>query len=75
MGKYCQICEKGTLNGNNVSHSNRKSHRIWAPNVQSVRVVINGGVKRMNVCTRCLRSGNIVRALPRTRSVAEEAEA
>ena len=35
MGKYCEICEKGTLNGNNVSHSNRKSHRIWAPNVQS----------------------------------------
>ena len=34
MGKFCEICEKGTLNGNNVSHSNRKSHRIWAPNVQ-----------------------------------------
>ena len=31
MGKFCEICEKGTLNGNNVSHSNRKSHRL--PNV------------------------------------------
>ena len=55
MGKFCEICEKGTLNGNNVSHSNRKTHRTWAPNVQSVRVVVNGSAKRMNVCTRCLR--------------------
>jgi len=65
MGKYCEICGKGTLNGNNVSHSNRKSHRIWAPNVQSVRVMVNGAAKRMNVCTRCLRSGNVMRALPK----------
>ena len=68
MGKFCEICEKGTLNGNNVSHSNRKSHRIWAPNVQSVRVMVNGAAKRMNVCTRCLRclrSGNVQRALPK----------
>ena len=55
MGKFCEICEKGTLNGNNVSHSNRKTHRTWAPNVQS-----------MSVCTRCLRSGNVMRALPKT---------
>ena len=61
-----EICEKGTLNGNNVSHSNRKTHRTWAPNVQSVRVVVNGSAKRMNVCTRCLRSGNVMRALPKT---------
>ena len=71
MGKYCEICGKGTLNGNNVSHSNRKTHTTWAPNVQSVRVVMNGTVKRMNVCTRCLRSGNVQRALPKTKSEAE----
>ena len=71
MGKYCEICGKGTLNGNLVSHSNRKTHTIWAPNVQSVRVVANGTVKRMNVCTRCLRSGNVQRALPKTKSQVE----
>ena len=71
MGKFCEICEKGTLNGNNVSHSNRKTHRTWAPNVQSVRVVVNGSAKRMNVCTRCLRSGNVMRALPKTHEEAE----
>ena len=63
MGKFCEVCAKGTLNGNSVSHSNRKTHRLWAPNVQRVRVEINGQVKRLNVCTRCLRSGNVQRAL------------
>lgn len=67
MGKFCEICGKGTLNGNLVSHSNRKTHTTWAPNVQKVRIVAaNGSVVRANVCTRCLRSGNVQRALPKT---------
>ena len=64
MGKFCEVCAKGTISGHNVSHSNRKTNRIWAPNVQRVRVVVNGTAKRMNVCTRCLRSGFVQRALP-----------
>ena len=64
MGKFCEVCEKGAMNGHNVSHSNRKSSRLWAPNVQKVRVVVNGRPLRLNVCTRCLRSGNVARALP-----------
>ena len=64
MGKYCEVCGKGTLNGNNVSHSERKTHTTWAPNVQKVRVVVNGRATRLNACTRCLRSGNVARALP-----------
>ena len=64
MGKFCEVCAKGTMSGHNVSHSNRKTNRIWAPNVQRVRVVVEGTAKRMNVCTRCLRSGNVQRALP-----------
>ena len=64
MGKFCEVCAKGTMSGHNVSHSNRKTNRIWAPNVQRVRVVVDGTAKRMNVCTRCLRSGNVQRALP-----------
>ena len=63
MGKFCEVCAKGTMSGHNVSHSNRKTNRIWAPNVQRVRVVVDGTAKRMNVCTRCLRSGKVERAL------------
>ena len=64
MGKFCEVCAKGSMSGHNVSHSNRKTNRIWAPNVQRVRVVVDGQAKRQNVCTRCLRSGNVQRALP-----------
>ena len=64
MGKFCEVCAKGSMSGRNVSHSNRKTNRIWAPNVQRVRVVVDGQAKRLNVCTRCLRSGNVQRALP-----------
>ena len=64
MGKFCEVCAKGSMSGHNVSHSNRKSNRVWAPNVQRVRVMVDGQAKRLNVCTRCLRSGSVQRALP-----------
>lgn len=63
MAKYCEICNKCISSGNNVSHSNRKSKRQWAPNVQRVRVVENGTPKRKYVCTRCLRSGLVQRSV------------
>jgi large subunit ribosomal protein L28 len=61
MAKYCEVCGKGVMSGNRISHSHRKSRRIWAPNVQRVRVVENGTPKRKYVCTRCLRSGKVER--------------
>ncbi len=63
MGKYCEICHKGVMSGNNVSHSNHKTRTSWAPNTQKVRVLVNGTPTRMSVCTRCLRSGKVQRAL------------
>ncbi len=63
MGKYCEICNKGIMSGNLVSHSNRKTKRSWAPNVQSVRVLVEGAPRKMNVCTRCLRSGKVARSV------------
>ena len=62
MGKYCEVCNKGVMSGNMVSHSNCKTKRSWAPNVQKVRVVVNGTPRRMNVCTRCLRSNKVERS-------------
>ena len=46
-----------------VSHSHRRSNRTWKPNVRKVRAVVNGSVKSMHVCTRCLRSGKVERAV------------
>ncbi len=62
MANYCEVCGKKTATGMNVSHSHLKTKRTWKPNVQRVRVVVDGEVKRMNVCTRCLRSGKVTRA-------------
>ena len=62
MAQYCEVCGKGVMSGNNVSHSNRHTKAAWKPNVQSVRAVVAGEVKRVNVCPRCLRSGKITRA-------------
>ena len=57
-----QICEKGAHFGNNVSHSHRKTPKMWKSNVKSVRVKTEGGAKRMYVCTSCLKSGRVERA-------------
>ena len=75
MGKFCEVCGKGLMTGHNVSHSNRKSSRTWAPNVQKVRVLVNGRPMRLNVCTRCLRGGYVQRALPSVSSEAVTEEA
>ena len=61
MSRRCEICKKGLQYGHNVSHSNRKSNRIWRPNIQKVRALRNGRVMRINVCTRCIRSGLVVK--------------
>ena len=59
----CDICGKGVTFGITVSHSHRRSNRTWKPNVRKVRAVVNGSVKSMHVCTRCLRSGKVERAV------------
>lgn len=59
----CDICGKGVVFGIKVSHSHRRSNRTWKPNVRKVRAVVNGAVKSVNVCTRCLRSGKVDRAV------------
>ena len=59
----CDVCGKGVAVGIKVSHSHRRSNRTWKPNVRKVRAVVNGSVKAMHVCTRCLRSGKVERAV------------
>jgi large subunit ribosomal protein L28 len=48
--------------GNNVSHANNKTKRRWNPNLQEVRAVTGGGVSRILVCTRCIRSGKVAKS-------------
>ncbi|MBN2040702.1 MAG: 50S ribosomal protein L28 [Spirochaetes bacterium] len=59
----CEICGKSVQFGNNVSHSNRKTSKIWKPNIKKIRVLENGRNLKRFVCTRCIRSGKITKAV------------
>ena len=58
----CKICGKGPAYGNNVSHAHNKTRRRWNPNLQDVRAVYQGSVRKIKVCSRCLRSGAVKKA-------------
>lgn len=66
MSKVCEVCGKKPASGNNVSHSHVKTRRRFMPNLQNVRhQKTNGQVVSMSVCTRCIRSGAVVKPAPR----------
>ena len=59
----CAICDKGAHFGINVSHSHRRTNKMWKSNIKSVRVKTeNGNAKKKYVCSSCLRSGKVERA-------------
>lgn len=62
MAKQCAVCGKKPVVGRQHSHANNVSARRFEPNLQTVRALINGGVKRIRVCTRCLRSNRVTKA-------------
>jgi large subunit ribosomal protein L28 len=62
MAKRCEVCGKGPVVGRNVSHAHNVSARRFEPNLQRVKVAVNGGSKHMRVCTRCIRSQKVVKA-------------
>lgn len=62
----CAVCDKGVHFGRSITHTrsqvSSRLKRQWKPNVKSVRVKVNGGTKKMHVCTSCLKSGKVERA-------------
>ena len=62
MARVCQVTGKAPMVGNNVSHANNKTRRTWKPNLQVARIVIDGKITKVKVCTRCLAAGKIQRA-------------
>ena len=61
MANTCDLCSKGRLVGNKVSHSNIKTKRVQRPNLQRVHALVDGSPRRIRVCTRCLRSGRVTK--------------
>ncbi|OEU68336.1 MAG: 50S ribosomal protein L28 [Desulfobacterales bacterium PC51MH44] len=62
MARMCEICGKKPLAGNNISHAHNVTKRRFNPNLQRVRALYNGRIKRMAVCTNCIKSGYVVKA-------------
>lgn len=62
MAKMCEVCGKAPVFGNRISHAHNVSSRRWMPNLQRVRAIVDGTVRRINVCTRCIRTGKVQKA-------------
>ena len=58
MSGRCEICERKPLHGNNVSHSQRRTRRRFVLNVQKRHIHIDGQMRKVNICTRCMRTMN-----------------
>lgn len=63
MSRVCDVCGKKPQFGHNVSHAHNMTKRRWNPNIQRIKVNVNGSTRRMKVCTRCIRSGKIQKAV------------
>jgi large subunit ribosomal protein L28 len=61
MARRCEICGKGTIFGNTVSHAKNRTRRTWFPNLLEVKTKVDGSVKTVKLCTRCLKSGKVVK--------------
>ncbi|MFH1541838.1 MAG: 50S ribosomal protein L28 [bacterium] len=62
MSKRCVICDKKSKSGNNVSHSNNKTKRMWSPNLQKINIILAGKKCKEYVCTKCIKAGKIKKA-------------
>ncbi len=70
MAQRCDICGKGPLSGNRVSHAHNVTHRRFHPNLQRLRAVVGGVQKRVWIYTRCLRSGKVTKPAPQRKASA-----
>lgn len=62
MAYRCDICDKGAQAAHKVSHSNRKARKWQEPNLQTVHAVVNGTRCHIRACTRCIRTGKVIKA-------------
>jgi len=49
------------MRGHNVSHAGNRTKRVFNPNLQRVRALVDGKIKRIRVCTKCLKAGKVIK--------------
>jgi len=68
MSSVCELCGKHPGFGNSISRLGKnairrrvksRTRRRFDPNIQRVRAVVDGRVRRIDVCTSCLRAGRV----------------
>lgn len=62
MSRMCEICGKQPVTGNTISHAHNVNKRRFNPNLQRVRAIEKGKVRKIVVCTNCIKSGRVVKA-------------
>jgi large subunit ribosomal protein L28 len=68
MAQHCQFCGKIPMTGRRVSHAHNVTNRKWHLNLKEVRAVVGGKTRRVRACTRCIRSGRLVKPAARAKS-------
>jgi large subunit ribosomal protein L28 len=63
MAGVCEVCGRHSSVGMSISHSHRRTKRRWYPNIQRVRASVNGGTRRVSVCTSCIKAGKVVKVV------------
>ncbi len=63
MSRRCEVCGKGTIFGNTVSHAKNRTRRTWRPNLLSIKTMVGGTVLSVKVCTRCLKANKVVKVV------------
>ncbi len=71
MAKKCEFCGKSTVTGRQISHAHNVTSRTFEPNLRTMKAWIDGRVKTVRVCARCVRSGKIQRPPSRKKLLAE----
>jgi large subunit ribosomal protein L28 len=59
MAQVCEVCGRGPMFGNRISHAHNVTKRRWNVNLQNVRALVNGASKRIRACTSCIRDGKV----------------
>ncbi len=72
MAMRCDFCLKGVMYGHNVSHSKRRTNRVFKPNLHPSRVVVGSTMKKVKLCTKCLRSYKKMQQVAKELQIATE---